>query len=174
ITSVMVAGLLIAAVLLTIEFLLGLPNSGSAAGVDGAAGGAAGGGGSFLASVGLALLTSGIVMMAAGAVAAGLAIAAKWICAGPIKAGEHPLWSSFIWRNEVADCFVELIAAPWFARNAVGHPPSCGICVPWARRSATACGVRPTGCPWPTSSASATTPRSTAAAWSRRTSSTTG
>ncbi|AOP54077.1 MAG: Pls/PosA family non-ribosomal peptide synthetase [Brevibacterium aurantiacum] len=122
ITSVMVAGLLIAAVLLTIEFLLGLPNSGSAAGVDGAAGGAAGGGGSFLASVGLALLTSGIVMMAAGAVAAGLAIAAKWICAGPIKAGEHPLWSSFIWRNEVADCFVELIAAPWFARNAVGTP----------------------------------------------------
>ncbi|GAA1539453.1 non-ribosomal peptide synthetase [Brevibacterium picturae] len=106
ITSVMVAGALIAAVVLTIEFLLGLPGSS----------------GSFLASVGLALLTSGIVMMAAGAVAAGLAIAAKWICAGPIRAGEHPLWSSFIWRNEVADCFVELIAAPWFARNAVGTP----------------------------------------------------
>ena len=125
ITSVMVAGALVAAVLLTIVFLLGLPGPGTSAagaGAAGAAGGAAGDGGSFLASVGLALLTSGIVMMAAGAVAAGLAIAAKWICAGPIRAGEHPLWSSFIWRNEVADCFVELIAAPWFARNAVGTP----------------------------------------------------
>ena len=61
-------------------------------------------------------------MMAAGAVAAGLAVAAKWILAGPIRPGEHPLWSSFIWRNEVADCFVELVAAPWFTRNAVGTP----------------------------------------------------
>ncbi|UZD61052.1 Pls/PosA family non-ribosomal peptide synthetase [Brevibacterium sp. JSBI002] len=110
ISSIIAGGVLITAVVLTIWFLLGLP------------GGVAAQSTTFIASVLLALLTSGIVMMAAGAVAAGLAVAAKWILAGPIRPGEHPLWSSFIWRNEVADCFVELVAAPWFARNAVGTP----------------------------------------------------
>jgi len=110
ISSIIAGGVLITAVVLTIWFFLGLP------------GGVAAQSTTFLASVLLALLTSGIVMMAAGAVAAGLAVAAKWILAGPIRPGEHPLWSSFIWRNEVADCFVELVAAPWFARNAVGTP----------------------------------------------------
>ena len=33
---------------------------------------------------------------------------------------EHPLWSSFVWRNELADTFVEMVAAPWFARGAAG------------------------------------------------------
>ncbi|MGM0698848.1 MAG: Pls/PosA family non-ribosomal peptide synthetase [Actinomycetota bacterium] len=110
ISSIIAGGVLITAVVLTIWFFLGLP------------GGVAAQSTTFLASVLLALLTSGVVMMAAGAVAAGLAVAAKWILAGPIRPGEHPLWSSFIWRNEVADCFVELVAAPWFTRNAVGTP----------------------------------------------------
>ena len=68
------------------------------------------------------LLLSGVVMMLAGAVAAGIAVAAKWICVGRIRRSEHPLWSSFIWRSELADTFVELVAAPWFARTAVGTP----------------------------------------------------
>ena len=110
ISSIIAGGLLITGVVLTIWFFLGLP------------GGVAAESTTFLASVLLALLASGIVMMAAGAVAAGLAVAAKWILVGPIRPGEHPLWSSFIWRNEVADCFVELVAAPWFTRNAVGTP----------------------------------------------------
>ena len=110
ISSIIAGGVLITGVVLTIWFFLGLP------------GGVAAQSTTFVASVLLALLTSGVVMMAAGAVAAGLAVAAKWILAGPIRPGEHPLWSSFIWRNEVADCFVELVAAPWFTRNAVGTP----------------------------------------------------
>ncbi|ALE05383.1 amino acid adenylation protein [Arthrobacter sp. ERGS1:01] len=69
-----------------------------------------------------AALLSGVVMMAAGAVAAGSAVAAKWLLVGRIKPGEHPLWSSFIWRNEVVDSFIELVSAPWFARAAVGTP----------------------------------------------------
>ena len=40
---------------------------------------------------------------------------------GRIRAVEHPLWSSFVWRNELADTFVEMVAAPWFARCATGH-----------------------------------------------------
>ena len=47
---------------------------------------------------------------------------AKWLLVGRIRAGEHPLWSSFVWRNEVADTFVEMVAAPWFARTATGTP----------------------------------------------------
>ena len=49
-------------------------------------------------------------------------VAAKWIIVGPIRAGEQPLWSSFVWRTEVSDTFTEMVAAPWFARSAAGTP----------------------------------------------------
>ncbi|MGE2732578.1 Pls/PosA family non-ribosomal peptide synthetase [Mycolicibacterium vaccae] len=65
---------------------------------------------------------AGAVLLAAGAVAGAVAAVAKWVAVGPIRAGEHPLWSSFVWRNEVADTFVETVAAPWFARAAAGTP----------------------------------------------------
>lgn len=64
----------------------------------------------------------GLVLMLAGGVAAASAVAAKWILVGKIKPGEHPLWSSFIWRNEVVDTFIEMVSAPWFARAATGTP----------------------------------------------------
>ena len=62
----------------------------------------------------------GLVLLAVGAVAGATAVAAKWVVVGRIRAGERPLWSSFVWRNEVADAFVETVAAPWFARAAGG------------------------------------------------------
>ena len=68
----------------------------------------------------LASLLSGVVMLVAGAVAGGIAVAAKWLMVGRIEKIEHPLWSSFVWRNEVSDAFVETVAAPWFARAATG------------------------------------------------------
>ncbi len=70
----------------------------------------------------LAALLSGCVILLIGAVAAGVTVAAKWALVGRIRAGSHPLWSSFVWRNELADTFVEVIAAPWFARPATGSP----------------------------------------------------
>ncbi len=72
--------------------------------------------------LGSAFLLSGVVLLAAGAVAAAVTTAAKWAFVGRIAALEHPLWSSFIWRNEVSDTFVEMVARPWFAENAVGTP----------------------------------------------------
>ena len=69
--------------------------------------------------VGAALL-SGLVLMAAGAAAAGVTTAVKWALVGRIAVRDHPLWSSFVWRNELADSFVEVVAAPWFARAAEG------------------------------------------------------
>jgi non-ribosomal peptide synthetase-like protein len=68
------------------------------------------------------LLLSGLVMLAAGALAAGVSVVAKWLIVGPIRAGEQPLWSSFVWRTEVSDTFTEMVAAPWFARSAAGTP----------------------------------------------------
>ena len=72
--------------------------------------------------LGWAVLLSGVVLLIAGAVAAGISTAAKWLIVGPIRAGEHPLWSSFVWRTEVSDTFTETVAAPWFARAATGTP----------------------------------------------------
>ncbi|MFC9892911.1 Pls/PosA family non-ribosomal peptide synthetase [Nocardia sp. NPDC127579] len=69
-----------------------------------------------------AALLSGVVLLVAGAFACGTAVAAKWLLVGRIPAEEHPLWSSFVWRNEVSDTFVETVAAPWFARAATGTP----------------------------------------------------
>ncbi|QEO10454.1 Pls/PosA family non-ribosomal peptide synthetase [Protaetiibacter larvae] len=70
----------------------------------------------------VALLLSGVVLLVAGAVGAGISTAAKWAFVGRIRAAEHPLWSSFVWRSEVADTFVEMVAAPWFAQPAAGTP----------------------------------------------------
>ncbi|QYF75477.1 amino acid adenylation domain-containing protein [Cryobacterium sp. PAMC25264] len=74
------------------------------------------------AGPGWALLLSGFVLIGAGVVAAAVTTAAKWLLVGRIRATEHPLWSSFIWRNEVSDTFVEMVARPWFAQNASGTP----------------------------------------------------
>jgi non-ribosomal peptide synthetase-like protein len=68
----------------------------------------------------LSLLLAGPALMVAGAVAAGVTSAAKWCLVGRLRPSEHPLWSSFVWRNELADTFVEVLAAPWFARAAAG------------------------------------------------------
>jgi non-ribosomal peptide synthetase-like protein len=68
------------------------------------------------------VLVSGVVMLLTGGVAAALSTAAKWIFVGRIRVGEHPLWSSFVWRTEVSDTFVEMVAAPWFAQSALGTP----------------------------------------------------
>ncbi|WP_150309085.1 Pls/PosA family non-ribosomal peptide synthetase [Planctomonas psychrotolerans] len=69
-----------------------------------------------------AIPLSGVVLLAAGAVAAAVSTAAKWVLIGRVRVGEHPLWSSFIWRSEVSDTFTEMVAAPWFASSAGGTP----------------------------------------------------
>lgn len=71
---------------------------------------------------GWAAVTCGVLVLIAGLVAGIIAVVAKWLVVGRIPAGEQPLWSSFVWRNEVADTFVEAVAAPWFARAANGTP----------------------------------------------------
>ncbi|GHH18690.1 Pls/PosA family non-ribosomal peptide synthetase [Streptomyces lanatus] len=67
-------------------------------------------------------LLSGLVLLAAGAAAGLVSIAAKWLLVGRHHSGEHPLWSSFVWRNELADTFVEVLAVPWLAGSVPGTP----------------------------------------------------
>jgi non-ribosomal peptide synthetase-like protein len=66
----------------------------------------------------LTALVSGVVVLFAGFIAAATSSIAKWLLVGRIRTGQHPLWSSFVWRNELADTFIELLAAPWFANPA--------------------------------------------------------
>jgi len=67
-----------------------------------------------------AVLLGGPVLLVAGVVGGVLTVLAKWLLVGRMRPSEHPLWSSFVWRNELADTFVEVVAAPWFARAATG------------------------------------------------------
>ena len=70
----------------------------------------------------VAVVAAPAVLLLAAMLAALITTAVKWILVGKITVAEHPLWSSFVWRNEVADTFVETVAAPWFANLATGSP----------------------------------------------------
>ncbi|WP_328503834.1 amino acid adenylation domain-containing protein [Streptomyces sp. NBC_00457] len=71
---------------------------------------------------GWAWLLGGVVLLGAGGLAGLLSIVAKWALVGRHRSGEHPLWSSFVWRNELADTFVEVVAVPWLAGSVPGTP----------------------------------------------------
>ena len=48
-----------------------------------------------------------------------------------------------MWRNELADTFVEVLAVPWLVGPATGTPRADGVAAhAWARRSGAACGWR--------------------------------
>ncbi|MEU8387091.1 Pls/PosA family non-ribosomal peptide synthetase [Micromonospora sp. NPDC048843] len=69
-----------------------------------------------------AALAAGPVLLGAAIVAAAIATAAKWLLVGRFRVAERALWTSFVWRNELADTFVEVLAAPWLVRFATGTP----------------------------------------------------
>ncbi|MBT2392798.1 amino acid adenylation domain-containing protein [Streptomyces sp. ISL-1] len=72
--------------------------------------------------VGLAVLCGGGLLLAAGLMACLVATAAKWLLVGRFRAVEYPLWSSSVWRNELADTFVEVLAVPWLVGAISGTP----------------------------------------------------
>ncbi|WP_202863056.1 Pls/PosA family non-ribosomal peptide synthetase [Ornithinimicrobium murale] len=67
-----------------------------------------------------AFALGGVVLALAGVVAALLTVAAKWSLVRRHTTQDHPLWSGFVWRNELADTFTEVLAAPWFASVTQG------------------------------------------------------
>ncbi|MEO9325728.1 Pls/PosA family non-ribosomal peptide synthetase [Nocardioides sp. C4-1] len=70
----------------------------------------------------VALVLAGPLLVVGGLVAALVTVLAKWLLIGRLRPGSHPLWSGFVWRNELADTFVEVVAAPWFAHAVSGTP----------------------------------------------------
>ncbi|MCK7678582.1 amino acid adenylation domain-containing protein [Corynebacterium sp. CCM 9186] len=100
----MTSGVLVAGTLLALQWLYTRPDSPVAGAV-------------------LAWLCGGLVLMGAGLGAAAITVAVKWLCVGRIRAGEHPLWSRFVWLNELQDAFVEAVAAPWFLNPNQGAKP---------------------------------------------------
>ncbi|AXK47238.1 amino acid adenylation domain-containing protein [Brachybacterium saurashtrense] len=72
------------------------------------------------AGIVLAIVLGGLVLLAAGVVAAALTVAAKWLIIGRHRPGEHPLFTAYVWRSELADTFTEVLAAPWFATVTAG------------------------------------------------------
>ncbi|MFC8712893.1 Pls/PosA family non-ribosomal peptide synthetase [Streptomyces sp. NPDC057197] len=70
----------------------------------------------------LAVLAGAPLLLAAGLAACLLTTLAKWLLVGRFRPGERPLWSSFVWRNELFDTFVEVLAVPWGAGAHLGTP----------------------------------------------------
>jgi non-ribosomal peptide synthetase-like protein len=68
------------------------------------------------------ILLSGPVLLASAIGSCLVALAAKWILVGRFKSSEHPLWTSFVWRNELADVFSESLAVPGLVGMSIGTP----------------------------------------------------
>jgi len=60
-----------------------------------------------------------------GFAAAGIAIAAKWVLVGRYRPREKPLWSTFVWRNELLNALHEHLAEPFLVGPLTGTPFIC-------------------------------------------------
>lgn len=69
-----------------------------------------------------AVLCSGAVVLAAGLVGLALDVVAKWLLLRRIRPGEHPLWSNFVWRNELAAVYHEELVGRWLGPTTLGSP----------------------------------------------------
>lgn len=58
----------------------------------------------------------------AGFGSAAIAIGAKWLLVGRFRERERPLFSSFVWRNELADVFAESLAVASLIKISIGSP----------------------------------------------------
>ncbi|MFF3909660.1 Pls/PosA family non-ribosomal peptide synthetase [Streptomyces sp. NPDC001848] len=70
----------------------------------------------------LAALVGAPLLLAASVLACLTTTGAKWLLVGRFRPVERPLWSSFVWRNELFDTFVEVLAVPWGAAAHLGTP----------------------------------------------------
>ncbi|MBV9803599.1 MAG: hypothetical protein JO130_10430, partial [Solirubrobacterales bacterium] len=60
--------------------------------------------------------------LAAGGCAAAVTIAFKWLLIGRYRPGEHPLWSFFVWRDEIMNTLQERLAGAWLMGAALATP----------------------------------------------------
>jgi non-ribosomal peptide synthetase-like protein len=62
------------------------------------------------------------LLLAIGVTACLLTTLAKWLLVGRFRVGQKPLWSSFVWRNELFDTFIEELGMPWLGASLIGTP----------------------------------------------------
>ena len=84
----------------------------------------------------LALLWSGPIVIAAATAASIIPIIAKWLLVGSFKHTQVPLFSTLVWRSELADTFAEMLAVPSMIRMSLGSP----LYNVWARLMGTKIG----------------------------------
>ena len=70
----------------------------------------------------VAAIAAPAVLVVAGLAAGALTTSVKWLLTGRFRAVDQPLWSSFVWRTELADMFVETLAVPWLVGWSAGTP----------------------------------------------------
>jgi len=63
-----------------------------------------------------------VVFLGTGVCAAALTIALKWLLIGRYRRSEHPLWSFFVWRDEIMNTSQEWLAAAWLMSSAQATP----------------------------------------------------
>jgi len=51
-----------------------------------------------------------------------IAVGAKWVLIGKYKPMQKPLWSAFVWRNELVNSLCESMAYPYFVNFLLGTP----------------------------------------------------
>jgi non-ribosomal peptide synthetase-like protein len=61
-----------------------------------------------------------LALAGAGIAALAITVAAKWAVIGRYRAGEHPLWSWFVWRDEILNTCQEVLAGAWLLDTALG------------------------------------------------------
>jgi non-ribosomal peptide synthetase-like protein len=73
-------------------------------------------------SLGQTLLFFPVLYLGCGFAATAFTIAAKWLLAGRYRPCEKPLWSTFVWRNELINALHEHLAGPFLINSLTGTP----------------------------------------------------
>jgi non-ribosomal peptide synthetase-like protein len=63
-----------------------------------------------------------LLVLASGICSAAIAVLLKWAVIGRYRSSEHPLWSFFVWRDELVNSAHEQLAGEWMLRFAIGTP----------------------------------------------------
>jgi non-ribosomal peptide synthetase-like protein len=63
-----------------------------------------------------------LLVLASGICSAAIAVALKCIVIGRYRSSQHPLWSFFVWRDELINSAHEQLAGEWLLRFAIGTP----------------------------------------------------
>jgi non-ribosomal peptide synthetase-like protein len=63
-----------------------------------------------------------LALLAAALAATAVTILAKWTLIGRYRSGNHPLWSFFVWRDEIINSYQEQLAGGWLLNLALGTP----------------------------------------------------